>query len=341
MTQDIFNQSAGYLKKAVPLMIKYQVPTTPTNYALWYAYVSEEIPQLNQELDALLDGNKICPPMRAELIYRHHVADKTDSQTWQLRQSVDAMLCELTQSVKDTRVDSGKFQRAIEKSFEDLHRVEDEGWSIEEVMVLIRNLAGDTKRISNAAKFFNHTLEKSQQEIESLKKQLAATEKLALYDSLTGLLNRHSFDAELTSLMAKNNQGLCLILADIDHFKRFNDQYGHLLGDQVLKSFGRRLNDSARDGSQAYRFGGEEFAILLPQSGLGRARQFAETTRKLIEKLSVRDKRTAKSVDNISASFGVSEFRTGDTLTSFITRADEQLYEAKRLGRNRVLPITS
>ena len=108
----------------------------------------------------------------------------------------------------------------------------------------------------------------------------------------------------------------------------------------MLKAFGRRLNDSARDGSQAYRFGGEEFAILLPNSTLSRARQFAETTRKLIEKLSVKDKRSGKSVDSISASFGVSEFNRGDTLTSFIARADDNLYQAKNLGRNRVFPMT-
>jgi len=340
MNSDTFAKSAANLKKAVPLMMKYQVPTTPLNYALWYTYVSEEIPQLNQELDSLLEHFDICPPMRAENLYRQFVADKTEQDTWQLRQSVEVMLTELSQSVKDTQVDSHKFQSVLDTTFADLHRVEDEGWSIEEIMVLIRNIDGNSKSITNATKFFNNTLQKSQQEIESLKIQLAETQKLALYDSLTGLLNRYSFDAELSSLMAKNNRGLCLILADIDHFKKFNDEYGHLLGDQVLKAFGRRLNDSARDGSQAYRFGGEEFAILLPSSSLGRARQFAETTRKLIERLSIRDKRTAKSVNNITASFGVSEFKVGDTLTSFITRADEQLYTAKRLGRNRVLPMS-
>lgn len=339
MTSELFAQSTANLKKALPLMIKYQVPTIPTNYALWYAYVSNEIPELNQELESLLDDFDICPPMRADALYRHFVAAKTESSTWQLRQSLEAMLCELSQSVRDTRSDSGKFQQALDKTFADLHRIEDEGWSIEEVMVLIRNLEGDSKAITNAEKFFSQSLDKSQREIESLKLQLAETQKLALYDSLTGLLNRYSFDAELTALMAKDNEGLCLILADIDHFKSFNDRYGHLLGDQVLKAFGRRLNDSSRAGSQAYRFGGEEFAILLPRSTLKRARQFAETMRKLIEKLSVRDKRTAQRVDKVTASFGVSEFQAGDTLTSFIARADEQLYQAKHLGRNRVLPL--
>ena len=340
MTTDTLVESAAKLKKAVPLMMKYHVPTTPINYALWYTYVSNEIPELNDGLDDLMANFELCPPVRSEVLYRKFVATKAESTTWQLRQSIETMLGDLGQCVKDTQKDATKFETAINKSFNDLRRIEDEGWSIEEVMGFIHNLKGSSKLITNAAKFLNNSLAKSQQEIESLKQQLLETQKLALYDSLTGLLNRYSFDAELTALLSKNNNGLCLILADIDHFKSFNDQYGHLLGDQVLKAFGKRLNDSARDGSQAYRFGGEEFAILLPSSSLSRARQFAETTRKLIEKLSLKDKRTGKSVDNINASFGVSEFRAGDSLTSFITRADKQLYQAKRLGRNRVFPLS-
>lgn len=139
--------------------------------------------------------------------------------------------------------------------------------------------------------------------------------------------------------MEKNNQGLCLVLADIDHFKNFNDQWGHLLGDQVLKAVGRKLNDSMRNGASAYRFGGEEFAILIPKSKLRIARHFAESIRKVIEKLTLKDKRTGEKINNVTISLGVVEFQQGDSLHNFITRADEFLYEAKRLGRNRVLPI--
>ena len=111
------------------------------------------------------------------------------------------------------------------------------------------------------------------------------------------------------------------------------------MGDQVLKAVGRKLNDSLRAGATAYRFGGEEFVILLPKSNLRIARQYAEALRKLIEKLSLKDKRTAKKINNITASFGVAEFASGDSLSSLIARADDYLFEAKRLGRNRVLPL--
>jgi len=339
MTQELFIESTKHLKKAVPLMMKYQVPTTPINYALWYSYVANEIPELTTELDNILAHHQILPPIQAQSLYRNFVADKIESSTWQMRESIEAMLFELTQSLKDTHVDTDKFQSSLDETFSQLEKVDNEGFSIEEVMGLVRELVGGSKAIRNSTQFFSSSLEKAQQEIASLKGQLEHSQRLALYDSLTGLLNRHSFDTELSVLLKAKNQGLCLILADIDHFKKFNDEYGHLLGDQVLKAVGRRLLDASRDGAVAYRFGGEEFAILLPKGNIRIARQYAETLRKLIDKLTLRDKRTSKLIDSITASFGVSEFTPQDTLTSFIARADDNLYKAKELGRNMVIPI--
>jgi len=338
MTQELFIESTKHLKKAVPLMMKYQVPTTPVNYALWYSYVSKEIPALNEELDNILMHHEILPPIQAQSLYRTFVADKVEASTWKMRQSIEAMLLGLTQSLKDTHVDTTKFQTSLDKTFSKLEKVDNEGFSVEEVMTLVRELTGGSRAIRNSTQFFSSSLDNAKQEIESLKDQLADSQRLALYDSLTGLLNRHSFDTELSALLKKDNKGLCLILADIDHFKKFNDEYGHLLGDQVLKAVGRRLLDASRDGASPYRFGGEEFAILLPKSNIRQARQYAETLRKLIDKLSLRDKRTTKLIDSITASFGVSEFTSKDTLTSFIARADDNLYKAKELGRNMVIP---
>jgi len=339
MSDDIFVESTKRLKQIVPLMMKHRVATTPMNYALWYSYVGNDNPKLTSELDDLLISYPILPPIHAQTLYRSFIADEIESSTWKIRESVEAMLIEFGQSIKDTHTDTNKFQRRIDKTFSNLHKVEDEGWSIEEVMGLIRELDVDSKAIRNATQFFSSGLTQAKEEIESLKEQLQKSQELAFYDSLTGLLNRHSFDTELSALLKTDNKGLCLILGDIDHFKKFNDEYGHLLGDQVLKAVGRRLLDASRDGATAFRFGGEEFAILLPKSGLRQARQYAETLRKLIDRLSLRDKRTTKLIDHVSASFGVSEFVPGDTLTTFIARADDFLYKAKEQGRNRVMPL--
>lgn len=339
MDSKLIIQSAQNLKKAVPLMMKYKVPTTPVNYALWYTYVSEEVPLLNEKLEALVQGNDFCPPVQCTSLYREFVADKAESETWALRNSVDKMLIQLEQSLTDTHNDTNEFQESVEKTFIDINNVEDDGLTVEEVVGLLKKLQGDSQNIHRSTAFFSETLANAKGEIALLKSELKKSQKQALYDSLTGLLNRHAFDTEVSAFLDSKADGLCLILADIDHFKHFNDEWGHLLGDQVLKAVGRKLNDCMRDGSSAYRFGGEEFVILVPKSKLRIARHMAESMRKMIERLTLKDKRSGQTIKNITLSFGVVEWQSGEALSRFIERADEFLYEAKRLGRNRVLPI--
>ncbi|MEI6897918.1 MAG: GGDEF domain-containing protein [Psychromonas sp.] len=339
MSNALLIKSTENLKKAVPLMMKYKVPTTPLNYALWYTYVSEELPLLNEKLDQLMVDNQICPPVQATSLYREFIADKTESETWALRNGVDKMLLQLDKTLEDTHKDTSNFQESCEKTFTEINNVENDGLSVEEVIGLLKKLQGDSKNIHRSTSFFRKTLETAKGEIASLKVQLEKSQKQALYDSLTGLLNRHAFDTELTSFIDAKPQGLCLILADIDHFKKFNDEWGHLLGDQVLKAVARKLRESLRNGASAYRFGGEEFVILIPKSQLRIARHFAESLRKVIERLTLKDKRSGQIINNVTLSFGVVEFQSTESLSSFIARADEFLYEAKRLGRNRVLPL--
>ena len=339
VNKDLIVKAAANLKKAVPLMMKYQVPTTPLNYSLWYRYVANDMPELNQQLDNLIANYDVMPAAQGESLYRKFVADKAESGTWELRQGVEKMLVELDKTLIDTAVDTDKFQAAFDKTFVDILRSEEDAYSFEEIIVLLKKLENESKNMQRSTVFFSQNLAAAQGEITSLKAQLKKSQKQALYDSLTGLLNRAAFDAEISQFLDKDPAGLCLILADIDHFKKFNDQWGHLLGDQVLKAVGRKLNSKTNNGAMAYRFGGEEFVILLPKSNLRLARHYAETQRKVIEKLVLKDKRTAKKVNNITLSFGVAEFTVGDSLSSFISRADECLYQAKRLGRNRVLPL--
>ncbi|WP_354624555.1 GGDEF domain-containing protein [Psychromonas sp. MME2] len=339
MSDDLIVESVKNLKKAVPLMMKYKVPTTPINYALWYNYVAKDIPQLNVELDAILTQQAHCSEIQTEVLYRQFVADESESSTWQLRQNVEKMLLQLDQSITDTHSDTVKFRDSFDKTFSQVSMTEDKKWSVDEVISLLKKIEGDSEEMSRSTQFFSESLQAAKAEISTLKEELQKSQQQALYDALTGLLNRHSFDVEVTNFINNEANGLCLIIADIDNFKLLNDQWGHLLGDQVLKAVAKKLSSSMREGAKVYRFGGEEFIILLPKSNLRVARHFAETLRKLMEKVALKDKRTGKWINNITLSFGVVECQERDSVSSLIARADEYLYEAKRLGRNRVLPM--
>lgn len=338
MTDDDYKRSTANLKKAVPLMMKNHVAATPANYALWYTYVDHAIPQLNRELDSVLESYGVCPPATGEQLYKSFVATRAETDMHDLRANIELLVGQVASSMTDTLTDTSNFSEMIDKSFQNLEKVEDEGMSLEEVMTVVRQLVAESKEIRHSTKFLNNQLESASEEIHRLKAELAEVQQDALFDSLTSLYNRRSFDNDINTLCL-SGQKLCLILADIDHFKGYNDNFGHLFGDAVIKGIAKRLHINARDGVHAYRFGGEEFALIVPNKQLRIARQYADSLRRSIEKLSVKDKRSGKQVGNITASFGVAELQPNEGPESLIERADKLLYEAKQLGRNRVMPL--
>ncbi|USD67527.1 GGDEF domain-containing protein [Vibrio sp. SCSIO 43136] len=333
-----FQKATENLRKAVPLMIKNQVPTTPSNYALWYTYVDNTLPELNRDLDQVIDEFGICPSAQTDALYRTHVAQKTETDVAHMRLSLERLLSEVGHSMNDTLNNTSAFQNQMDKSFGSLERMEDDGLSFEEVMGLVRKLLVESKDIRHTTQFLNNQLNTASSEIEQLKEKLEKVQQDSLYDGLSSLMNRRAFDKDMEAYTA-SGEPFSLILLDIDHFKNYNDQFGHLFGDMVIKSIAKRLQTSCREGIAAYRFGGEEFALICPNKQLRLAIRFAESVRTSLEKLKIRDKRTGKQVESITASFGVAEFQPDETAHDLVDRADIQLYEAKRLGRNRVLPI--
>jgi diguanylate cyclase len=125
-------------------------------------------------------------------------------------------------------------------------------------------------------------------------------------------------------------------MADIDHFKRVNDSYGHLIGDKVLHAVGRALQANVKGKDTASRFGGEEFAVLLPQTPLEGAARLAETLRTTVASGRVKSIGSGETVGNITISIGVACYRAGEPAAELIARADRALYAAKASGRNRV-----
>lgn len=162
----------------------------------------------------------------------------------------------------------------------------------------------------------------------------ATITRLMNTDPLTGVANRRHFQEIAKKAMAfsaRNNSPLSLTMADLDHFKTFNDRYGHAVGDQVLVKFAEMLLRTTRLEDTVARHGGEEFLVLFPGINLEKARRAAERLRQQTELLAV-----PGISETIRASFGVSQYEPGESLETFIERADRALYRAKAAGRNRV-----
>jgi diguanylate cyclase len=337
MADNNLEKSFATLKQTIPLLLKHKIPAIPTNYALWYTYVSNESPELNIAVDHVLNNKMQLSEIKTKELCRKYLADTEEVSAWDLRQSVEAMLIELTQSLQDTRTETTSFKETMDTCVDDLAKVEKEGLSLEEVMSFVRNLVKDTQHIRRSTINFNASLTDAQKEIEALRKQLEQSQQDALYDALTGLCNRRYFDEELAAQSLKPN--LCLMIVDLDHFKKINDNYGHIMGDLVLKATAKKLQAICRERAQAFRFGGEEFAIIMPNSNFAKARSMAESMRKAIEKIGVKDRRSGEVLGDIAASIGVAVMTKGMNPLALIEKADKQLYEAKRLGRNRVMPM--
>ena len=162
---------------------------------------------------------------------------------------------------------------------------------------------------------------------------------MSVRDSLTGLYNRRYMDETLIHELhraKRNGEQVAVLMLDIDHFKRFNDSFGHEAGDAVLQELGRYLRSSTRGGDIACRYGGEEFALILPSSTQQEGARRAEEIRQGVKLLTLVDKK--RSLGEINVSLGVAVFPDhGTEPAALLKAADSALYQAKRSGRDRVV----
>ncbi|MBT3203887.1 MAG: GGDEF domain-containing protein [Gammaproteobacteria bacterium] len=175
--------------------------------------------------------------------------------------------------------------------------------------------------------------------VESLRKELAQVREESLTDALTGIANRKAFDQALEKSFqdnAEKNTSFCVVIADIDFFKKFNDTFGHLVGDKVLRFVAATIKSCVKGKDTAARFGGEEFVLILPDTGMEGAEIVAEQVRKAISKSILRDIKNNEEYGKITISLGIGQFKKGELTNDLLKRADEALYQAKENGRNRV-----
>ena len=188
----------------------------------------------------------------------------------------------------------------------------------------------------------NRQLVDALEELKAAREETEARNKslrnMAMHDVLTGGLNRRAFfEAIEPAFQAARHAGhrLSCIMVDVDHFKSFNDRFGHAVGDQVLKVVAQILHGGVRSGDVLCRYGGEEFCMLMPQTETDEAERVAERLRAAIESTAGKSVRGAQDVQ-VTASFGIAEFDNHETYEELIKDADRALYAAKDEGRNRV-----
>ncbi len=203
---------------------------------------------------------------------------------------------------------------------------------------IIRGLVAENQKFSDKTHELQENLENSKSQIEELRSDLSKAQEENMRDPLTGLGNRRMFDSLLLKEIEKSEKErspLTLVMTDIDHFKKFNDNYGHQIGDEVLKVFGNIMESNTKGRDTVARYGGEEFGIILPETDSSSAFKVIEKMRQKLEVKKLKNSQTGETISRVTASFGIAQFRRGETREQLIERADDKLYDSKRKGRNQ------
>jgi diguanylate cyclase len=208
----------------------------------------------------------------------------------------------------------------------------------EQVRTMVKFLVAENEKMQRDAAELKSNLEHSRSQIEKLRWNLAEAQELGMRDPLTSLNNRRCFDINLAREIADahtHKAEMCLVMGDIDNFKAINDTFGHQIGDEILKMFAKLLTQNVKGRDTVARFGGEEFAIILPETGLADAAHLTETIRVQLEEKQLA-LNSGEPIGKITASFGVAQLGEADDSDALVQRADARLYDAKCAGRNRV-----
>ncbi|GJD35743.1 GGDEF domain-containing protein [Methylobacterium aerolatum] len=331
------DRSFALAKRTHELMRDYGPAATPRSYAVWYAYVSGEMPTLVDAVKRLtadkghlteadIDQLHECYIGQQRRIAEAEVVSRT------ILAELAAVMEILDLSLGSTRL----YGESLSSLTHDLSADAISGVRLAEILA---SLAVTTREVVANNRVLELRMNESRNEIETLREKLEATRTENLTDALTGLANRRHFEETLEgALGAVARAGtLSLIVVDIDFFKRFNDLYGHLTGDQVLRLVAVVMRESTGPTAHLARFGGEEFGIILPDADRATAVRTAETIRTNLLGRELVKRSTGESLGKVTVSLGVAEYRGGDTPASLLERADLCMFAAKRAGRNRVV----
>jgi diguanylate cyclase len=337
--QDGADQAAAYAEQAMALMTQYNVAKTPTNFEVWYTHVSGRNESLSKALDILISNNQTFTPEQNSSIRGQYFDNQdTTAAIFTAGEEFGKSMGTVLDFLNEASSGVESYGKSLESNLGNMAGAD----SMEGLRRAIESLVSDTKGMQAQNQLLKNRLEKSSSKIETLRQNLENVQKEAMTDALTGIANRKFFDVCLRDEVAEameSGENLCLMLGDIDHFKTFNDNYGHQIGDQVLKLVGMILKQETggkRNVTPA-RYGGEEFAIVMPKVTLDKAKQFAETIRKTVGSKRIRKRSTGEDFGNITMSIGIALFKAGEPLGDLVQRADEGLYHAKATGRNRVV----
>ncbi|MEN8258792.1 MAG: GGDEF domain-containing protein [Thermodesulfobacteriota bacterium] len=332
---DVFSPEGEIEKKIFSQATLSKIDLVPASYAIWYAYFSNSHPDLNREVDAVVASGVHFNTTLHQELYNKYLRVETESL---LVRDVQSETEELVKKVFSEMLGANKSAHKYGSRLENFSDQLSKAKGLGEMAQIIKEMIQDTKSMSDSTREMQEKLDQASKETQALRLKLQQTEEEAARDGLTGLNNRKAFDLEMEKLYEKyqaEGLGFSLLVLDIDFFKKFNDDYGHQVGDRVLAAVGTILIKGLKGNDFSARYGGEEFVVILLETSLEDATIVAEQLRIQIS-VKKPSAETKKPMRKLTASIGAAQVNSKDTIRSIFERADKALYLAKDSGRNNV-----
>jgi len=338
MTTSDSQKNSSILKKALLFLNQQGLAATPTNYAVAYAYTSGENIELQEAVaNALENKGHAATSELLSQFYELYLLPPEFKEVESIRQTLNTLLSSSSEHLNQGKEHTQAYQDALTDGAVKLGAES----STSQRNLLLQELAEQTRAMANHTQKLQDRLDKTSNEVDMLRNELDKMSVEASKDPLTGLYNRRAFSRALDHDASNTNETYSIILSDIDFFKKFNDSFGHRMGDNVLCYVANKLQSCTKGKDFVARYGGEEFIILLPETDLSGALAVAENIRKTIGSSRIMQTGTNQVIGRITISCGVAQYHDGEHPEDVIARADAALYAAKDGGRDCVKSETN
>ncbi len=333
-----YEQAVKFAEQSLKLMKKYSVFPDENSFAIWQLYAENALPELSKEIDDYLAKKKPFPSDFCVRLYDKYVKQTPDSQeVAAISGKLEGQLSNILKALSGAGLQTSNYASKLELA---KSKMSEASLSVDGFKSILDDISSLTQAMISENTNLNTQLEKSSNEVSVLNEDLTHLRTQAETDALTGLANRRHMWQRMQSAISaslKKETPLCAMMLDIDHFKNFNDSFGHLVGDQVIKLLANTIDGLIKGKDTAARYGGEEFTIILPETTIKNAVTLANNIRIAISSKELKNKAKGTSLGTITISIGVAIFRKGETGEELLERADRALYAAKNGGRNQVM----
>jgi len=331
-TQNRF-EAQEILTKVLTAFEQHKVTPNPMNFFVWYEYFLGDNTALKATMDNALQSRDGYSDSLGVRVYKEYLKD-TQSDTSDLEKAFRKLLEMMVSKLMDWTKNMDTHAAALDTYVDQLSGINIDP---ETLKSLTGHVLSTTRSIMASQTDLQQELLAASQQIKGLQSQLEASRQEAMTDMLTRLANRRWFEQDIEAAMqrCKRPNELALILLDIDHFKSFNDTYGHLVGDAVLRFIGGILQKTVEPSHLVARIGGEEFAVMITNASIEQALSMAEKLRRKVEVSQLTRKDTGETIGNIKISLGVGTYIPGESWDTLYQRVDKALYMSKHNGRNQ------